>query len=142
MRLVGARFAGQSEDSRRISLLRADGLSRDEAQAQRDTLIQGYRWILVDVYQDIAPDDYELIAAIAGRSPSCHDGDPRSCSFPPWAGGPGRPAGPLSDVETVATERAKCPPPPVEGQATSSTVITKRFLRQARASSSLPILVA
>ncbi|MDE2912042.1 MAG: hypothetical protein OXL68_03855 [Paracoccaceae bacterium] len=111
MRLVGAKFAGQSEDIREgdfdrflkqaVSLLRADGLSRDEAQAQRGTLIQGYRWILVDLYQDIAPDDYELIAAIAG--PSFHDGDPRSCSFPPCAGGPGRPAGPLSDVETVAT---------------------------------------
>ena len=48
--------------------MRGDGLSRDEAEAQRETLIEGYRWILVDEYQDIGPDEYELIAAVAGRS--------------------------------------------------------------------------
>ena len=78
MRLVGASFAGQSGDilqgdfdrilRQAVSLLRGDGLSRDEAEAQRDTMIEGYRWILVDEYQDIGPDEYELIAAIAGRS--------------------------------------------------------------------------
>ena len=55
-------------------MLRGDGLSRDEAEAQRDTLIEGYRWILVDEYQDIGPDEYELIAAIAGRSVEDEDG--------------------------------------------------------------------
>ena len=83
MRLVGASFAGQSGDiSKRdfdkilkqaVSLLRGDGLSRDEAEAQRDTLIEGYRWILVDEYQDIGPEEYELIAAIAGRSAEDED---------------------------------------------------------------------
>ena len=78
MRLVGASFAGQTGDiaksefdkilKQAVALLRGDGLSRDEAEAQRDTLIEGYRWILVDEYQDIGPDEYELIAAIAGRS--------------------------------------------------------------------------
>ena len=78
MRLVGASFAGQTGDiakgefdkilKQAITLLRGDGLSRDEAEAQRDTLIEGYRWILVDEYQDIGPDEYELITAIAGRS--------------------------------------------------------------------------
>ncbi len=78
MRLVGASFAGQAGDisqgdfdrilRQAVSLLRGDGLSRDEAEAQRDTMIEGYRWILVDEYQDIGPDEYELIAAIAGRS--------------------------------------------------------------------------
>lgn len=78
MRLVGASFARQaekieSEDFDRIlqqavTLLRGDELSRDEAEAQRDTLIEGYRWILVDEYQDIGPDEYELISAVAGRS--------------------------------------------------------------------------
>ena len=78
MRIVGASFAKQAEkiDSgafdevlgQAVSLLRGDGLSRDEAEAQRDTLIEGYRWILVDEYQDIGPDEYELIAAVAGRS--------------------------------------------------------------------------
>lgn len=31
-------------------------------------MIQGYRWILVDEYQDIGPEEYALIAAVAGRS--------------------------------------------------------------------------
>ena len=83
MRLVGASFARQSGDiadgdfeeilNRAVSLLRGDGLSRDEAEAQRDTLIEGYRWILVDEYQDIGPHEYELIAAIAGRSAEDED---------------------------------------------------------------------
>ncbi len=83
MRLVGANFAGQAGDiakgefdkilKQAVALLRGDGLSRDEAEAQRDTLIEGYRWILVDEYQDIGPDEYELIAAIAGRSAEDED---------------------------------------------------------------------
>ena len=83
MRLVGASFAGQAGDiakgefdkilKQAIALLRGDGLTRDEAEAQRDTLIEGYRWILVDEYQDIGPDEYELIAAIAGRSTEDED---------------------------------------------------------------------
>lgn len=78
MRMVGASFAKRAEKvesvdfdeimTQAISLLRGDGLSRDEAEAQRETLIEGYRWILVDEYQDIGPEEYELIAAIAGRS--------------------------------------------------------------------------
>ena len=83
MRLVGVSFSGQSGDisegdfnkilKQAVALLRGDGLSRDEAEAQRDTLIEGYRWILVDEYQDIGPDEYELIAAIAGRSTEDED---------------------------------------------------------------------
>ena len=83
MRLVGASFTGQSGDiskgefdkilKQAVALLRGDGLSRDEAEAQRDTLIEGYRWILVDEYQDIGPDEYELIAAVAGRSTEDED---------------------------------------------------------------------
>ncbi len=76
MRLVGASFAGASADSRdfdrviqeAVKQLNGDGLSRAEAEAQRDALIQGYRWILVDEYQDIGPEEYALIAAVAGRS--------------------------------------------------------------------------
>lgn len=44
------------------ALLRGDGLSREEAEALRETLIQGYRWILVDESQDIGPEEYGLIA--------------------------------------------------------------------------------
>ncbi|WP_170376892.1 RecQ family ATP-dependent DNA helicase [Ruegeria atlantica] len=77
MRLVGASFVGaQTTDTpdfkglltQAAALLRGDGLSRHEAEALRDTLIQGYRWILVDEYQDIGPDEYALIAAVAGRT--------------------------------------------------------------------------
>ncbi|MGB0904500.1 MAG: UvrD-helicase domain-containing protein, partial [Mangrovicoccus sp.] len=76
MRLVGASFTGLSEDARDFDevvleaarLLRGEGLSRAEAEAQREALIQGYRWILVDEYQDIGPAEYELIAAVAGRT--------------------------------------------------------------------------
>lgn len=77
MRLVGASFAGAQKDGDpdfdgcvmdAVKLLRGDGLSKVEAEALRDTLIEGYRWILVDEYQDIGPEEYALIAAIAGRT--------------------------------------------------------------------------
>lgn len=77
MRLVGASFAGRAAadepdfktlltDAAR--LLRGDGLDKVEAEALRETLIQGFRWILVDEYQDVGPEEYALIAAVAGRS--------------------------------------------------------------------------
>ena len=78
MRMVGASFAKRAEKvesvdfdevmDQAVALLKGTGLSRDEAEAQRDTLIEGYRWILVDEYQDIGPEEYDLIAAVAGRS--------------------------------------------------------------------------
>lgn len=76
MRLVGASFAGAATDTpdfdriviEATHLLNGEGLSKAEAEAQRNTLIQGYRWILVDEYQDIGPEEYGLIAAVAGRS--------------------------------------------------------------------------
>ena len=76
MRLVGASFAGSDVETRdfdgivmeAVRQLTGDGLSKTEAEAQRETLIQGYRWILVDEYQDIGPEEYALIAAIAGRT--------------------------------------------------------------------------
>jgi len=78
MRMIGASFAKRAEKvesidfdrimDQAVALLKGEGLSRDEAEAQRETLIEGYRWILVDEYQDIGPDEYELIAAVAGRS--------------------------------------------------------------------------
>ncbi|MGO6922923.1 UvrD-helicase domain-containing protein, partial [Rhizobium ruizarguesonis] len=77
MRLVGASFAGTSSETSHdfdgivmeaVRQLNGEGLSKSEAEAQRDTLIQGYRWILVDEYQDIGPEEYALISAVAGRS--------------------------------------------------------------------------
>ena len=80
MRLVGASFARDADrvdvDPRRfdevlrqaVDLLQGKGLSKEEAEAQRDTLTEGYRWILVDEYQDVGPGEYDLIASVAGRS--------------------------------------------------------------------------
>ncbi|OOY25814.1 helicase [Thioclava sediminum] len=77
MRLVGASFAGRASAEGQdfdtllmdaVRLLRGDGLDKVEAEALRDTLIQGYRWILVDEYQDVGPEEYALISAVAGRS--------------------------------------------------------------------------
>ena len=77
MRLVGASFTGsasaESPDFANllkdaVLLLRGDGMDRVAAEALRDTLIQGYRWLLVDEYQDVGPEEYALISAVAGRS--------------------------------------------------------------------------
>ena len=82
MRLVGASFAGrdqlhadggfeaalQSVRQRAVALLRGDELPPEEADEQRERLLRGLRWILVDEYQDIGPQQYELIAALAGRN--------------------------------------------------------------------------
>lgn len=77
MRLVGASFAGNAGSDRQdfdtllmdaVQLLRGDGLDKATAEALRETLIQGYRWLLVDEYQDVGPKEYALISAVAGRS--------------------------------------------------------------------------
>ena len=79
MRLVGASFTGRANrlddaDFREIlrqavALLRGEGLPPDEADEYRTRLLAGFRWILVDEYQDIGPDQYGLISALAGRTP-------------------------------------------------------------------------
>lgn len=78
MRLVGASFAkrsdtGQADVFQRvlldaIALLKGEDLPPDEADEQRDRLLAGFRRILVDEYQDIGLEQYELIAALAGRN--------------------------------------------------------------------------
>ena len=78
MRLVGASFEGRAnlmndEGFREIlrdavALLRGEGLPPDEADEYRGRLLAGFRWILVDEYQDIGADQYELISALAGRT--------------------------------------------------------------------------
>jgi ATP-dependent DNA helicase RecQ len=87
MRLVGASLVGSDNDKRdfdgivmeAVRQLNGDGLTKTEAEAQRETLIQGYRWILVDEYQDIGPEEYALISAVAGRSQE--DSDQRLSLF-------------------------------------------------------------
>lgn len=76
MRLVGASFAGAAmEDGnfrevleQAVALLKGDDLSPDERDEQRERLLGGFRWILVDEYQDIDAEQYALISALAGRT--------------------------------------------------------------------------
>ena len=78
MRLAGFSFTGGSERPgdidfrqvlrRAIDLLRGEGLPPEEADERRERLLAGFRCILVDEYQDIGRDEYELIAALAGRA--------------------------------------------------------------------------
>ena len=78
MRLVGATFAGRADKleddafklvlQQAVALLRGADLPVEEADEQRERLLAGFRWILVDEYQDIGPDQYELISALAGRT--------------------------------------------------------------------------
>ena len=78
MRLVGASFTGRANrlDSgdfkeilrQAVGLLRGEGLPTDEADEYRERLLAGFRWILVDEYQDIGLNEYGLISALAGRT--------------------------------------------------------------------------
>lgn len=84
MRLAGASLADapteRDDDAFRkiieqaTRLLKGEDLPSDEADQQRDRLLAGFRWILVDEYQDITAEQYELISALAGRTRSDEDG--------------------------------------------------------------------
>ena len=78
MRLAGASFTGRAERPddevfrevirRAVDLLHGEDLPVEEADERRERLLAGFRWILVDEYQDIGADQYELISALAGRT--------------------------------------------------------------------------
>ena len=81
MRLAGSTFARSIEDNdaktqtlfddvlkEAIDLLEGRNTTPDEADEQRDRLLAGFRWILVDEYQDIKELEYRLISALAGRT--------------------------------------------------------------------------
>lgn len=78
MRLAGASFTGRVERpdeeafreviQEAVALLRGEGLPHEDADEQRERLLTGFRWILVDEYQDIGVDQYMLISALAGRT--------------------------------------------------------------------------
>ena len=78
MRLVGASFSGGADSlndeyfrdvlRQATALLRGEGLPPDEADEYRARLLAGFRWILVDEYQDIGREEYELISALAGKT--------------------------------------------------------------------------
>ena len=57
-----------------VKLLRGEGLPLEEADEQRERLLAGFRWILVDEYQDVGKEEYELISALAGRTLDDEDG--------------------------------------------------------------------
>lgn len=65
-----------------IEMLRAEQIDDNSYDSQydegeldaRSKLLQGYRYILVDEYQDIDEDQYELISALAGRKSLDDDG--------------------------------------------------------------------
>ena len=83
MRLVGASFSGRAnrlDDSdftevmrQAAVLLRGEGLPPDEADEFRMRLLGGFRWILVDEYQDIGPEQYALISGLSGRTTTDED---------------------------------------------------------------------
>ncbi len=83
MRLIGVSFAGlpvKGDDERfkqvlkqATALLNGEDLFPEEADERRDRLLSGFRWILVDEYQDIGSDQYELISALAGRTQQDED---------------------------------------------------------------------
>ena len=80
MRLIGASFSGRAgrrdadtfdfDDVLRqaTALLRGEGLPPDETDEHRARLLAGFRWILVDEYQDVDREQYALISALAGRT--------------------------------------------------------------------------
>ena len=78
MRLVGASFSNRAERldddafkavmCQAVALLRGDGLPPEEVDEHRTRLLAGFRWILVGEYQDVGREQYELIAALAGRT--------------------------------------------------------------------------
>ena len=86
MRLVGTSFSERAERAERpdseqfqeiikqaTALLRGEGLETDEAEETRSRLLEGFRWILVDEYQDIGHEEYDLISALSGRTQSDDD---------------------------------------------------------------------
>lgn len=78
MRLVGSSFLDSADrpdsgDFRTIirqatRLLRGSDIPPEEVDVHRDRLLSGFRWILVDEYQDIDSDQYALISALTGQA--------------------------------------------------------------------------
>ena len=78
MRIAGASFASRVDqpDDRAFgeilgaatALLRGEELLPEEADERRARIMAGFGWILVDEYQDINREQYELISALAGRT--------------------------------------------------------------------------
>ena len=86
MRLAGFSFTGRAERPggadfdqairRAVDVLRGKGLPPEDADVRRERLLRGFRWILVDEYQDIDRNQYDLISALAGRTRSDRESNP------------------------------------------------------------------
>jgi ATP-dependent DNA helicase RecQ len=50
------------------AMLRGDHVDSDQQPRQRDALLRGFNYLLIDEYQDIDADKYELLSAITGRA--------------------------------------------------------------------------
>ena len=84
MRLAGASFTGRAESPdeemfrdvvrRAVEVLQGADLPSEDADERRERLLAGFRWILVDEYQDIAAEQYDLISALAGRTREDEEG--------------------------------------------------------------------
>jgi ATP-dependent DNA helicase RecQ len=65
--LTGRSLHGERPEGRDFShILRDAARMMQRDAAAKESLLQGYRWILVDEYQDIGPEEYALISGIAG----------------------------------------------------------------------------
>ena len=83
MRLVGSSFLETADrpDSgdfnkilkQAVDLLGGSDLPPEEVDMHRDRLLSGFRWILVDEYQDIDSHQYALISALARRTEDDED---------------------------------------------------------------------
>ena len=86
MRLVGSTFAVSVEQTdsqahdrfddvlrEATELLEGGNAASGEVDELRDRLLAGFRWILVDEYQDIKELEYKLISALAGRTKGDQD---------------------------------------------------------------------
>ena len=84
MRLAGASFVGSAERPndelfeevmrRAVEILNGEDLLPEEADERRERLLSGFRWILVDEYQDVDAVQYDLISALSGRTRDEDDG--------------------------------------------------------------------
>jgi ATP-dependent DNA helicase RecQ len=71
LRLTGRSMAGKRPEGTEFrAMLREAVRAMEEDAEAKENLLEGYRWILVDEYQDIGPDEYALISSIAGLARS------------------------------------------------------------------------
>ena len=77
MRLLGVRFDGNNREygksqfkewCRQAAAMLSDDLENDDGNDEtRERIMAGFRYILVDEYQDISEEHYQLVSALAGR---------------------------------------------------------------------------